>query len=145
MFKHLLLPTDGSAASEEMIHKCMQFASESGAQVTGLHVTPEFHFMTYRTGMLEGTPEQFKDDSEELAMKYLSVIDNAAREAGVPCTVTWTANDHPFEAIIQTASEHGCDLIVMASHGRKGMKGVLMGSETQKVLTHSRIPVLVYR
>lgn len=145
MFKHILLPTDGSAPSEECIRKCMAFAKESGAHVTGLHVTPEFHIVTYKTEMLEDTPEQFRKDSEEMARKHLALIEDLARQLDVPCAVTWSANDHPFEVIIQTATEKGCDLIAMASHGRKGMKGILMGSETQKVLTHSRIPVLVYR
>lgn len=145
MFKHLLLPTDGSAASEEAIRKCMQFASESGATVTGLHVTPEFHVVTYQTEMLEDTEEQYRKDSEQHAMKYLAMIESAARELRVPCNATWSVNDHPYEAIIQAAADNDCDLIVMASHGRKGVKGFLMGSETQKVLTHSKIPVLVYR
>lgn len=145
MFKQILLPTDGSAASEDAIRKCMQFAKETGAQVTGLYVTPEFHIFTYQAEMLEDTREEFRKDSEEQARKYLAVIETAAREAGVRCTVTSLSSDHPYEAIIQAAKEHKCDLIAMASHGRKGIRGLLMGSETQKVLTHSQVPVLVYR
>ena len=145
MFKHLLLPTDGSAASEDAIRKCMLFAREIGAQVTGFHVMPEFHIFTYQAEMLEDTRDEFRKDCEAQARKYLAVIETAAREAGVPCKVAFTASDHPYESIIEAATEHGCDLITMASHGRKGIKGMLMGSETQKVLTHSKIPVLVYR
>lgn len=145
MFKHILLPTDGSAASEDAIRKCMQFAKETGAQVTGFHVTPEFHIFTYQAEMLEDTREEFRKDSEAQAHKFLDAIESAAREAGVPCKVTFTPSDHPYEAIIDAARENKCDLIAMASHGRKGIKGMLMGSETQKVLTHSQIPVLVYR
>lgn len=145
MFKRILLPTDGSAASGEAIRKCVQFAKETGAHVTGFHVTPEFHIFTYQAEMLEDTRDQFRKDTEEQAKKYLAVIENAANEAGVPCEVAFTPNDHPYDAIIQAAREYKSDLIVMASHGRKGMRGLLLGSETQKVLTHSQIPVLVYR
>lgn len=145
MFKHILLPTDGSAASEDAIRKCMQFAKETGAQVTGFHVTPEFHIFTYQAEMLEDTREEFRKDSEEQARKFLGVIETAAREASVPCKVAFATGDHPYETIIDAAREHKCDLIAMASHGRKGVRGLLMGSETQKVLTHSTIPVLVYR
>lgn len=145
MFKHLLLPTDGSAASEGAIRQAMQFAKEAGARVTGFYAKPEFHTFTYQAEMLEDTREQFEKDSEEQARKYLAVIESAARDAGVPCDVVYKASEHPYEAIIAEATGRGCDLIAMASHGRRGMKGLLMGSETQKVLTHSTIPVLVYR
>lgn len=145
MFKHILLPTDGSEASEIAIKKCIQFARDTGAKVTGFHVTPEFHVITYQTEMLEDTKEQFIQAGKVHAATYLASIENAAREAGVPCSVAYTSSDHPYEAIIEAAKEHHCDLIAMASHGRKGVKGVLMGSETHKVLTHSQIPVLVYR
>ncbi len=143
MFKHILLPTDGSPASEDAVRKCMQFAKEIGARVTGFHVMQPFHVFTYQTEMLEDTKEQYKKDSEAHAQKYLGFIESAAGEAGVPCKIATTTGDHPYEAIIDAAAKYGCDLIVMASHGRKGIKGLLLGSETQKVLTHSRIPVLV--
>lgn len=145
MFKHILLPTDGSAASGDAIKQCMQFAKEIGAKVTGFHVTPKYHLFTYQAELLEDTREQFKQACEVHAATYLAVIENAAREFGVPCSVAFASNDHPYEAIIEAAKEHRCDMIAMASHGRKGVKGVLMGSETHKVLTHSQIPVLVYR
>lgn len=145
MFKRILLPTDGSAASEEAVRKCMQFASETGAHVIGYHVMPEFHIFTYQTEMLEDTRDQFRKDSAAHAQKFLAVIENAAKASGVSCEVAFTPNDHPYEAIIEAAREYKCDLIAMASHGRKGIRGMLMGSETQKVLTHSQLPVLVYR
>jgi nucleotide-binding universal stress UspA family protein len=145
MFKHILLPTDGSAASEDAVRKCMQFAKEIGAKVTGFHVMPEFHVFTYQAEMLEDTSDEFRKESEAHAQKYLGVVEKFAGEAGVPCKVATAIGDHPHQAIIDAAARHGCDLIVMASHGRKGIKGLLMGSETQKVLTHSQMPVLVYR
>ncbi len=145
MFTHLLLPTDGSPASEQAIRKCMTLAKETGARVTGFHAAPDFHVLTYRTGMLEQTREHYRNDCEEHAKKYLGAVQAAAREAGVQCDVAFALHDHPYEAIIEAANEHQCDLIVMASHGRKGIQGLLLGSETQKVLTHCRIPVLIYR
>jgi nucleotide-binding universal stress UspA family protein len=145
MFKHLLLPTDGSQLSEAAIHKGVQFAKSINAKVTGFYVLPEFHLFTYRTEMLEDTKEQFARDSRAHAEQFLAVIEKAAKAAGVACDTAFATSDHPHEAIIQAAEEKSCDLIVMASHGRKGVQGILLGSETHKVLTHSTLPVLVYR
>lgn len=145
MFKHLLLPTDGSPLSNNAIEKGIQLARETRAQVTGLYVAPEFHVMTYRTEMLEDTPAEFAADYRAHAKQYLEVIRTAASKAGVVCDVVSVTSDHPFEEIIKTAEAKGCDLIVMASHGRRGVRGLLLGSETQKVLTHGKMPVLVYR
>lgn len=145
MFKHILLPTDGSPASEAAIPKVMALAKSEDAFVTAVYVMPEFHVFTYRTDMLEDTKEQFVNDSRMHAAQYLNSAETAAAAAGVRCnTVTLTA-DHPFEAILRLAAEDHCDLIAMASHGRKGLKGILLGSETQKVLMHSTLPVLIYR
>jgi nucleotide-binding universal stress UspA family protein len=95
--------------------------------------------------MLEDTKEEYAVDCRAHADQYLKVIRTAASEAGVACDTVSVTSDHPFEAIINMANQIGCDLIVMASHGRRGMRGLLLGSETHKVLTHSKIPVLVYR
>jgi nucleotide-binding universal stress UspA family protein len=145
MFKHILLPTDGSTLSESAIHKAVEFAKSIGAKVTGFYAMPQFHVFTYRTEMLEDTREEFARDSRAHAEKYLAVIQTAAKDAGVTCEVAYATGDHPYEAIINAAQDRGCDLIMMASHGRKGVQGMLLGSETQKVLIHSQIPVLVYR
>lgn len=145
MFKHLLVPTDGSPLSEMAVQKAVAFAKEAQAKVTGLHVIPEFHIFTYRAEMLEDTKEQYAQDAKAHAEKYLAVIAQAATQAGVPCETTSVISDHPYEAIIKIAADRSCDLIVMASHGRSGVQGQLIGSETQKVLTHSKLPVLVYR
>jgi nucleotide-binding universal stress UspA family protein len=145
MFKHILLPTDGSKLSEVTIQKAIDFAKSVGAKVTGFHVIPQFHVFTYRTEMLEDTREEFASDSRAHAAKYLAVIQEAAKDAGIRCETASATSDQPYEAIIQAAEKRGCDLIMMASHGRKGVQGMLLGSETHKVLTHSRIPVLVYR
>jgi nucleotide-binding universal stress UspA family protein len=145
MFKHILLPTDGSDLSERAVLAGISFAKEMGAEVIGLTVRPEFHTLTYKPEMLEDTREEFMASSERQALQYLQVVSDAARSAGVPCSTVQVTSDDPYEAILQTAKERKCDLIIMASHGRKGVKGVLLGSETQKVLVHSDIPVLVYR
>lgn len=143
MFKHLLLPTDGSPASEAAVRRGLQLARESSARVTALHVVPDFHALTYHAAMLSDTREQFKLDCEGAARKILAAIESQARELGVECTSLTRANDHPYEAIDKVATESGCDLIVIGSHGQRGMRGLLMGSETQKLLTHTRTPVLV--
>ncbi|MGZ5278236.1 MAG: universal stress protein [Caldimonas sp.] len=145
MFKHLLLPTDGSPASNDAIRKGIQFAKSEQAQVTGIYVIPEFHVMTYRVDMVEDTKAEFAKDTRVHADRYLGVVREAAGQAGVTCETVSVTSDHPFEAIIDTAEAKGCDLIVMASHGRRGARGLLLGSETLKVLTHSKIPVLVFR
>jgi len=143
MFKHILLPTDGSELSEAAIVKGITFAKAIGARVTGFYAMPEFHIVTYKTEMLEDTREQFARDSQAHAKKYLSVIQKAAAEAGVACDTVLATSDDPYEAIIEAAEDKGCDLIMMASHGRRGVRGLLLGSETHKVLTHTKLPVLV--
>ena len=145
MFKHILLPTDGSRGSEKAIRRALELAKSTGAKVPAFHVIPKFHVFTYRTEMLEDTKEEYARDSRAHAQQYLAVIEKAAKQAGVSCETAYATSDHPYEAIIQTAKRKGCDLIAMASHGRRGVQGLLLGSETQKVLTHSKIPVLVYR
>ncbi len=145
MFKHLLMPTDGSALSQAAIERGMQLAKSLQAKVTGIYVMPQFHILAYQAEMVADTEPQFAADSQAHADQYLAAIGQAARGAGVACDTVAATSDHPFEAIIQAAQDKGCDLIVMASHGRRGVRGLLLGSETHKVLTHSKIPVLVFR
>jgi nucleotide-binding universal stress UspA family protein len=145
MFQQILLPTDGSELSERAVLAGISFAKEIGAQVVALTVRPEFHTFTYKTDMLEDTELEFNAATEKQAEQYLKFITDAAASAGVPCASIQAVSDDPYEAILQTAKERKCDLIIMASHGRRGFKGLLLGSETQKVLVHSDVPVLVYR
>jgi len=145
MFKHLLLPIDGSELSEAAVQKGVEFAKSINARITGFYVMPEFHIFTYRTEMVDNTKEEFAKDCRAHANQYLAVVKKAAKAAGVACDTAVATSDHPYEAIIKAAEGKGCDLIMMASHGRRGVQGLLLGSETQKVLTHSKIPVLVYR
>ncbi len=145
MFKHILIPTDGTPTSLTAILSAMAFAKSINASVTGLYVVPPFQTLTFDPEMLEDTRELYERHAKLEGEKFLAQIGRAASEAGVVCSLHALTHDHPYEAIIATAREHGCDLIAMASHGRRGVKGLLLGSETQKVLTHSAIPVLVYR
>lgn len=145
MFKHLLLPTDGSPSSEDAIEEAIGFAKGAQARVTGLYVMPEFHVLTYRVEAVEDTKAEFAADCRAHAKQYLDVIQRAADKAGVTCRTVSSSSDHPYEAIIEAAEKDACDLIVMASHGRSGLRALLLGSETLKVLTHSKIPVLVLR
>ena len=145
MFQHILIPTDGSELSEAAVQKGIQLARSLNAKVTGFHVILPFHVFTRKTEMLEGTKEQYERQSGMQAEKFLAVIKKAAEKAGVSCDTEYGMSDHPYEMIIKAAHNNGCDLIVMASHGRRGVQGVLLGSETQKVLTHTQTPVLVVR
>jgi nucleotide-binding universal stress UspA family protein len=145
MFKHLLVPTDGSALSEAAVRMAVGLAKEFDAKITAVHVIPKFHLLTYDTAMLAETKAESAQHAKEHAAQYLAFVERAATDAAVLCDTTSIVSDHPYEAIINTAQERRCDLIVMASHGRRGVQGLLIGSETQKVLTHTRIPVLVYR
>jgi nucleotide-binding universal stress UspA family protein len=145
MFKHLLLPTDGSQLSKAAVQKSVQFAKSINAKVTGLYVMPVFHAVGRKTEMLDDADEAFARECRALADQFLSVIEDAAKATDVACETELVISDHPYEAIIKAAEEKGCDVIAMASHGRKGVQGLTLGSETQKVLTNSKIPVLVFR
>ena len=147
MYEHILIPTDGSALSEMAIRQGIAFARAIRAKVTALAVSPSFHLFEVDPIMVGYTPspEQYARDSEARAEKYLAVARVEAGIAGVPCETVHATQDHVYEAIIDTASKKGCDLIFMASHGRKGISAFVLGSETYKVLSHSKIPVLVCR
>jgi nucleotide-binding universal stress UspA family protein len=141
----MLLPTDASELSERAIAKGISLAKEFNAKVTGISMAPEFHVLTFNTTILGGTKAQFLADSRAQATKNLATLQKAAAEVGVPCDTVVEVGDDPHDAIIHTAESNGCDRILMASHGRRGVKGLLLGSETVKGLRHSRIPVLVCR
>jgi nucleotide-binding universal stress UspA family protein len=145
MYKHILLPTDGSELSAKAVRDGVQLAKEIGARVTAVHVTPPFYPSEMSPSSLTAHAQEHEAKSRESAKRALGAVEDAARAAGVPCATLHRVSDGPFEEIIQVAAESGCDLIFMASHGRRGVKALLLGSETNKVLTHSRIPVLVTR
>ena len=147
MFKHILVPTDGSPLSDGTVSRAILFAKDAGARITFFYAQPDFPMPIYGEGALidPTTPEQFSKSAEAEARKILTGAKSEADAAGVSAETDTVVNEVPYEAVIDAAERHGCDLIFMASHGRRGIAGLLLGSETQKVLTHSKVPVLVYR
>jgi nucleotide-binding universal stress UspA family protein len=145
VFQHILFPTDGSALSRAAAEACICFASQVGARITFVHVVPPLHLFTYEPMVTEKAHEAYRRNREQSAREYLDPLEQAARDANVPCAAILAEADEPYEAILSTAHDQMCDLVMMASHGRTGIKAVLLGSQTQKVLTHSAIPVLVYK
>jgi nucleotide-binding universal stress UspA family protein len=147
MYKHILIPTDGSELSEKAIEAGIQFARGMGARVTGFTAVPEYKLpseieLMSRHGV---SLEQYERDARLQAEVALQRIADLAKAAGVDYDAEFVQSDHPHEAIVRAAEKHGCDLIFMASHGRRGISALLHGSQTQGVLTHSTIPTLVYR
>ena len=147
MFKHDLVPSDGSEFSQSTVRRAVSFAKEAGARITAYYAKPEFPVTYYGEGVLidTTTPEQFAVLAEEQAQKILSYVESLCQEAGVSFTKLTSTTDIPYEGIIEAAETNGCDLIFMSSHGRRGLSGLILGSETNKVLTHTKIPVLVFR
>lgn len=147
MFKHILVPTDGSQLSTDTANRAIAFAKEAGARITFFFAKPDYPVTFYGEGALidPTTPDKFAEMAEKQASEILAANEAAAKAAGVACATASSVSDIPYEAIIAAAEQFGADLIFMASHGRRGISGLLLGSETQKVLTHSKIPVLVYR
>lgn len=135
MFKHILLPTDGSASADIAINAGIRFASEIAARVTALHVVQPFQF--------EDAPDQEAESVQ--GRSYLLAIEQLAKEHKVPCDTMLSRSDDIYQAIIQAAFDRQCDLIAMSPHGRKGIRGMLIGSETQKVISNSQVPVLLFR
>ncbi|WP_088143801.1 universal stress protein [Achromobacter xylosoxidans] len=145
MYKHLLVAVDGSLLSESAFKRALVFAKEMGATITLIRAIPEDHLLVYQAEMLGTTQAQHTDQARKNAQTYLDNLEMEARHALVPCNAVVTVNDHPHEAIVEAAKNQGCDLIIMGSHGRHGMTGFLLGSETQRVLARTKLPVLVYR
>lgn len=147
MFKHILVPTDGSALSGTAVQQAVSFARETGAKITFFYAKPDYPITFYGEGALidPTTPEKFAEMVDSQAQTILTAAIAEAQQAGVSCSSASQVNDITYMAIIEAAKTAGCDLIFMASHGRRGISSLLLGSETQKVLTHSKIPVLVWR
>ena len=145
MFKHILIPTDGSKLSARAIPKAVALAKSVSAKVTGLTVSEPFHLFTSNPTMVTDTEDVYRAHCKLRATKNLDAIKKAALKAGVPFSGLHVFADQPYLKIISTATTHRCDLICKASHGRHGISALVLGSETVKVLTHSKIPVLVWR
>ena len=147
MYKHILIPTDGSAMSRAAAIAGVKLARTLGARVTGFHAAPPATPVEYK-GMF---PVGYRDPAErarvieKAARKHLEVIEKAANAARVRCKVEHVTNDYPAEAIVAAARRNNCDLIFMPTHGRKGFKNSMLGTQTQKVLSLAKVPVLVHR
>jgi nucleotide-binding universal stress UspA family protein len=148
MYRHILIPTDGSELSQRAVRHGLSLAKALDAKVTA--VTVEASFNVYdvpssRTYQMSGAFAEYTEHAKAHAGKILNAVAEAARSAGVTCEIVQLEQDHPHEAIIAAAEQRECDLIVMGSHGRSGIVAIVLGSVTNKVLTHTTIPVLVCR
>ena len=147
MFKHILVPTDGSSRSVAAIDRAVRFAKEQGARVTGLYVAPseQPHILEDMSSMHVRLPGTANDEARRAGRKHLQKVSRAAAGLGVRCDVVCAVGERPYEEIVRTANRAKCDLIFMASHGRTGLSRLLLGSQAAKVLALSRVPVMVIR
>jgi nucleotide-binding universal stress UspA family protein len=148
MYRHILIPSDGSELAHRAVIHGVKLAKAVGAKVTALTVEPTFNVYDVPQSRMHHMTEAFEEygkHAKEHAASILKSMADEARSAGVPCDIVQTVHDHPYDAIVSIAKDRGCDLIVMASHGRSGLAAIVLGSVTSKVLTHTAIPVLVCR
>jgi nucleotide-binding universal stress UspA family protein len=147
MFKHILIPTDGSNVAAKAIDAGVRLAAEMGAKVTGFHAEQPrpLHLHVKGYAAEKDLIAELDRRSHQFAERCVAQIEDAAKADGVPFEAVVVKSMRPYEAIIQAALERKCDAIFMASHGHRGLDGLLLGSVTQQVLTHSKIPVLVFR
>ncbi|HET6805535.1 MAG TPA: universal stress protein [Frateuria sp.] len=143
MFKHILLPTDGSEVSTRAVDQGLELAKALNARVYALHVILPFQALSYMTQVIPESETSYTEESVRWAERYLGEVRDKAQRAGVPCDSDYVFDKHPCDAILGIAEKHECDLIVMGSHGWRGITRLLLGSETQKVLVRSPLPVLV--
>jgi nucleotide-binding universal stress UspA family protein len=149
MFKHILLPTDGSKFSDKGVKQTIKMAKALGANITAVHVVSNYHLVSQDEGFVMPDVPVLRKRLEEIRLTQIRAIlgsvRHAANNAGVRCDTVVAIGDTPYKMIIKQAKKSRCDLIMMVSHGRRGIRSMLLGSETAKVLTHSKIPVLVLR
>ena len=145
MYKHILIPTDGSELSEKAVKEGIELAMSMKAKVTVFTASPPFPAVFSEVTVDADSIALYTASAQERAAARLKPCLDYARARGVPASTRHVFAERPYEAIIAASSKEGCDLVCMASHGRKGIAGLLVGSETNKVLTHSKVPVLVCR
>ena len=146
MFKHILMPTDGSQHSERAVERGIELAKLCGARVTGIHVMPDYNLLlAYEVSFDTSPQEVILDEARERAARFLAFVHDAADRAGVPCETMVATSDHPYNAIVDAANARRCDLIVMTSRCRKGLGSLIMGNESSRVLHRASIPVLTFR
>jgi len=147
MFKKILLPTDGSDLSKKAVKKGVEFAKSIDAKIVGFFSPEDYRALMYSEYIPPSllSQEEFEANTKKTAEKHLAFIEKTAKAAGVAYEGYYLSSIAPWEAIVEAAKKKRCDLIFMASHGRTGLGALVLGSQTTKVLTHSKIPVLVYR
>ena len=145
MYKHLLIAIDGSELSDKALKQGLELAKALSAKTTLLHVTAPWTSVAVGEIAIMFPPQEYEANMKAAAEKLLGKAKADADAADVPSTTAYKSDPQPYKAIIAEAESIGADLIVMGSHGRRGIAGLLLGSETTKTLTHSKIPVLVYR
>ncbi|MGA8889571.1 MAG: universal stress protein [Pseudolabrys sp.] len=146
MYRHILIPTDGSELAEHAVTNGLSLAKSVGAKVTVIVVEEPFDWLGVSETKAQRALEELDKYTEQIKKHAASVLNrvaNAAKQAGLSCDTIQVENARPYQAIIAAAADRGCDLIVMASHGRGGLSAVVLGSVTNKVLTHTKTPVLV--
>jgi len=147
MYRHILIPTDGSQLAHKAVVHGLSLAKAVGAKVTALTVEASFNpsdVPASKVNLMSAAFEEYARHAREHAASILNAVADDAQAAGVQCETVQLIQDHPYKAIVAAAKDKGCDLIVMASHGRGGIAAIVLGSVTAKVLTHTSIPVLVY-
>ncbi len=145
MFRKILVATDGSPVSGAAASAAIEFATASGASIVGLSLAQLYPYMLMPEAGAMVDLSMYEDAQDQMAEQAVKKLEEQAKAAGVNYVVYTKRAVHPYEEIISTAQENKCDLIWMASHGRRGLDKLLLGSETQRVLAHSTIPVMVYR
>ena len=147
MYKRILVATDGSPLSGKAVAHAIGLARAVGARLVALHVSPDYGYMAYTEGGIRGGPprKEYEAAAAREAQKILAAVVKKAKTAGVDCETVHLLAPAPWEAILDTAQKSKADAIVMASHGRSGVTALLLGSETQKVLAHTKLPVTIVR
>jgi nucleotide-binding universal stress UspA family protein len=144
MFKRILVPTDGSEITTKAVTTAVELARAGGGQLSTISVKEPFPYSAI-SEMQPVPPQEFYDAQERIAAARVKAVVDAAKAAGMECHGHTVEALHPWEAILDHAKAQQCDLIVMASHGRRGVAALLLGSETQRVLIHSTLPVLIVK
>jgi nucleotide-binding universal stress UspA family protein len=145
MMKKILVPTDGSQRSDKAAQAAIEFAQQVKGEVVAISVAEPYPFPPISESPYTGGSEAYERRALELAQEHVAKIAAAAASAGVPCETVVASGLNPHDEIVKAAASHGCDVIFMASHGRKGLNKLFAGSETQKVIAHATVPVMVFR
>jgi nucleotide-binding universal stress UspA family protein len=145
MYKHILIATDGSEIASKAMAQGIELAKEISATLSAVTVTEPYETVVVVDTIAIIFPADYNKQCEARANKILSVATSAAEAAGIGCDVLHVQNRWPYEGVIEAAEKVGADLIVVGSHGRRGIEGLLLGSQTTKLLTHTKVPALVVR